>query len=239
MKTARRRILSIVALVLVTPLSAFLQDSKKPADYDLQKFFMFMLKKGPKWTGTESPELSKLMAAHVAHILELGAQGKVVLSGPVAGDGDLLGVGVFSVPTMEDARAIEDADPAVKAGQFRVEIIPWYAAKGIMRMPGGPLKTSTYYLGFLKKGSTWAPGETPELRQLQEAHLANIRRLHEMGKLVIAGPLDGNGNFRGVFVFKTDSVEEAKALAATDPMIKIGRLAMDIYSWSVPAGSLP
>ena len=38
-----------------------------------------------------------------------------------------------------------------------------------------------------QKGPTWSPDETPEIDALQEAHLANMRRLGEMGKLVING----------------------------------------------------
>ena len=46
-----------------------------------------------------------------------------------------------------------------------------------------------YYVFLLKKGPTWSPDETPEIAALQEAHLANLRRLGEMGKLVLNGPL--------------------------------------------------
>ena len=42
-----------------------------------------------------------------------------------------------------------------------------------------------YYIFLLKKGPTWSPDPTPEVEALQEAHLANLRRLGEMGKLVI------------------------------------------------------
>jgi hypothetical protein len=41
-----------------------------------------------------------------------------------------------------------------------------------------------YYIFLLKKGPTWSPDSTPEISALQEQHLANLRRLAEMGKLV-------------------------------------------------------
>ena len=41
------------------------------------------------------------------------------------------------------------------------------------------------------------------------------------------------------FVFRVDSLEEARALAATDPAVQAGRLALDIHAWIVPEGILP
>jgi len=65
----------------------------------------------------------------------------------------------------------------------------------------------TVYLGLLRRGPRAAEwDERPhELEQLQEAHLANIRRMYEIGKLLIAGPCTDNGDLRGVYVFKTES----------------------------------
>ena len=40
-------------------------------------------------------------------------------------------------------------------------------------------------------------------------------------------------------VFRVDSLEEAQALAATDPAVQAGRLALDIHAWIVPEGILP
>ena len=72
-----------------------------------------------------------------------------------------------------------------------------------------------YYIFLLKKGPTWSPDATPEIEALQEAHLANLSRLAEMGKLVVNGPLldsfATSGEIRGIGVFKTNSLAEAPA----------------------------
>jgi hypothetical protein len=40
-------------------------------------------------------------------------------------------------------------------------------------------------------------------------------------------------------VFRVGSLKEAQELAATDPMIKIDRLRLDLHPWHVPMGVIP
>jgi uncharacterized protein YciI len=100
-----------------------------------------------------------------------------------------------------------------------------------------------YYIFLLKKGPNWSPDETPEIDALQEAHLVNLRRLGEMGKLVINGPLLDSfavsGEIRGIGVLKSNSFAEAQELLGTDPMVKVGRLIFELHAWMVGKNILP
>ena len=100
-----------------------------------------------------------------------------------------------------------------------------------------------YYVYLLRKGPTWSPDETPEINALQEAHLANLGRLADMGKLVINGPLldsfATSGEIRGIGALKTDSLAEAKELISTDPMVKVGRLIFELHAWMIGKNILP
>jgi uncharacterized protein YciI len=100
-----------------------------------------------------------------------------------------------------------------------------------------------YYVYLLKKGPSWSPDETPEIDALQEAHLANMRRLGELGKLVLNGPLldpfATSGEIRGIGVLKTASLEEAQDLISADPMVKVGRLVFELHAWMVGNNILP
>ena len=48
-------------------------------------------------------------------------------------------------------------------------------------------------------------------------------------KLVLAGPLDGKEGRRGIFVFATPEIEEARKLVATDPVIVHGEMVAEYH----------
>lgn len=79
-----------------------------------------------------------------------------------------------------------------------------------------------------------------DLDKLQEGHMANMRRLADEGKLFKAGPTEdySGRNVRGIFILKTESLDDAKAWVATDPSVKAGRLAPEFLKWFVQKGSL-
>jgi uncharacterized protein YciI len=61
---------------------------------------------------------------------------------------------------------------------------------------------------------------------LQKAHRANINRLVEEGKMIVAGPFDGGG---GIFILTTGKVSEAQSWLATDPAVRANRWDIDLY----------
>jgi uncharacterized protein YciI len=88
-----------------------------------------------------------------------------------------------------------------------------------------------YVLVILKAGETKLE-EGAKRDSLFAGHLANIGRLAKEGKMVVAGPLDDNDkNYRGIFILNVTTFEEANALLATDPTIKSGVLAPELYHW--------
>lgn len=100
-----------------------------------------------------------------------------------------------------------------------------------------------YYVYLLKKGPAWTPDSTPEVEALQAAHLANLRRLGQEGKLVLNGPLldsfQLSGEIRGIGVLKARSLAEAQEWISTDPMVRVGRLIFELHTWMVGKGILP
>jgi len=89
-----------------------------------------------------------------------------------------------------------------------------------------------YVLGILEKGEKWTPEVTEETKKIQAGHMANIQRLAEEKKLILAGPLAQEaGDMRGIFVFDTDKLEDAKKWCDTDPAVQSGRLKVRLMRW--------
>jgi len=237
----KRSLIPVIAFAcsLMAGSLTFAQE-KKEQQARLIQFQMAILKKGPKWTGAQAAETQKILHQHLISILALLDSRKGVVAGPFGDDTDLAGIFVLRASSTQEAKTWVDADPAVKAGLFVAEMHPWWS-EDIFKKRASPLEMKTVYIGFLKKGPNRKDGDdkTPEVQELQKAHLANINRLAATKKLVMAGPFSDDGDLRGIFVFRVGSLAEAQELCATDPMIKIGRLAVELHPWQVPDGVIP
>lgn len=89
-----------------------------------------------------------------------------------------------------------------------------------------------YFLVILKTGTN----QTTDKELINEsfrAHMVNINRLVEEGKLIVAGPLAKNElNYRGIFILNNiKSQEEAIEILQTDLAIKNRLLDYDLFTW--------
>ncbi|MGB7786660.1 MAG: YciI family protein [Salinimicrobium sp.] len=92
-----------------------------------------------------------------------------------------------------------------------------------------------YYLVLLKSGKKRSQDST-EAAQLQEQHLAHLSRMAGEGYLSLVGPLGDDGNIRGIAIYNTPTQQMADSLANMDPMVKAGRLEVEIHPWWAAKG---
>ncbi|WP_224744309.1 YciI family protein [Pontibacter aquaedesilientis] len=95
----------------------------------MKTYYMALLKKGP-YQPTDTAEINSIQRGHMAHIQKMAADGKLVMAGPFLDNGDLRGVFIFDVASLEEAKALTEADPAVKAGKLIMELHPWMSQRG-------------------------------------------------------------------------------------------------------------
>lgn len=229
--------IALAGLLLFMPFVSRSQQKSEP-QFKLVQFYMAILKKGPGWTAAHREDHTKLHQQHIAHVASLLTSGKATIAGPLTDEGDFRGVYIFRAQSADQAKAWAETDPAVAAGHLVVEMHPWWS-EDVLKKAALTTETETAYLGFLSRGAKWTPEKTPATEELQKAHLANINRLAQTKKLVVAGPFGDDTNLRGIFVFRVHSLAEAQALAATDPAVQAGRLLIDLHPWQVPVGILP
>ncbi|WP_281228478.1 YciI family protein [Flavobacterium aquiphilum] len=88
------------------------------------------------------------------------------------------------------------------------------------------------YVFCLLKSGTNTTATKEETQKLFEGHMANINKLAKEGKLAVAGPFMKNErNYRGIYVFNVETIEEAQALVETDPAIKANLLEAELTPW--------
>jgi uncharacterized protein YciI len=81
----------------------------------------------PAFTAEEEAELQD---AHMAHLADLHAAGQLAGAGPLSDpDGLYRGLSILTVG-VDEARALKEADPAVRAGKFAVLVVPWMVPGG-------------------------------------------------------------------------------------------------------------
>jgi uncharacterized protein YciI len=104
-------------------------DQKTKDTVLMQEYFMAFLKKGKNRTQPKKIADS-LQRLHLDHLGKMYDLGYADISGPFGDLGDIRGVTIYNVPTIEMADSLANADPMVKAGRLEIEMHPWWAAKG-------------------------------------------------------------------------------------------------------------
>lgn len=130
----------------------------------------------------------------------------------------LFGLGVFATVAAANAAPSTAAPPAA--------VDPALAT----RLGADERGMRSYVLVVLKTGPTRVPdGEAR--KAMFAGHFANMERLSNEGKLVLAGPFDGAGGWRGLFVLAVADMDEAKRLTETDPVIVNGEMVAEYHKW--------
>ncbi|WP_243473510.1 YciI family protein [Winogradskyella sp. MH6] len=92
-----------------------------------------------------------------------------------------------------------------------------------------------YYIAFLKKGPTRSQNKE-EAAELQKAHLAHLGKMYKLGYADISGPFGDDGDIRGITIYNVPTLKMADSLANADPMVKAGRLIIEIHPWWAAKG---
>ena len=103
--------------------------------YEMGHYVMGLLRRGPNAGTGDQAERERVQEGHMANIRKMAATGKLIVAGPFEDNGDLRGVFIFQGVTVEEARSMTDADPAIKAGRLVLELHPWFAAAGLKVNP--------------------------------------------------------------------------------------------------------
>jgi uncharacterized protein YciI len=98
---------------------------------NLKPYFLGLLRRGPRWNEIEGAEAAELLPRHLAYLREQSEAGRYVAAGPVLPAGrthpdesEFAGVLLIVAETLEEAAALAENDPGVRAGRLAAEVHP-------------------------------------------------------------------------------------------------------------------
>lgn len=73
--------------------------------------------------------------------------------------------------------------------------------------------------------------DAQQRKELFTGHFANMGRLADDDKLVLAGPFIEGGKKRGLYIFNVTTIEEAEALVKSDPAVAAGIFEFELTKY--------
>ncbi len=97
---------------------------------EFDRFSITLLVLRPDAPTLSPAEESALQDAHMSHLADLHEAGHLLAAGPLLDrDSEFRGLSILNVG-VEQARALQEDDPGVRAGRYRIIALPWMVPGG-------------------------------------------------------------------------------------------------------------
>ncbi|MFT6873520.1 MAG: hypothetical protein ACJAVN_002540 [Roseivirga sp.] len=172
-------------------------------------------------------EADSLQAGHRANINRLVKDRKMIAAGPFMGGG-----GIFLFDTnLQETQAVLDSDPAIAAGRFTLEVIPFNMDMGkictLWDLPKESIEMTTYFIVRYTNKFESDGAYAAKTNRFTLDHLKKAKR--EIKDVEILGDLNFDGNQGQVVIFKgTESeMDSYEAYFGAHKLVK--QVIMDFY----------
>jgi uncharacterized protein YciI len=107
----------------------------------LEEYHLVLLRRPDNPPAFSENELDDLQASHLAYLGKLADRGLLALNGPLTNQPDVTmrGLSFYCTETAQEALRLAEADPMVRAGRLRVELMQFWARPGSISVPGTPM----------------------------------------------------------------------------------------------------
>lgn len=75
-----------------------------------------------------------------------------------------------------------------------------------------------------------------QLEDLQSQHLQYLSDMYALGHASLIGPMNEGGDWRGIVIYNTPTLQQADSLARQDPYVKSGALKVKTTGWWTQKG---
>ena len=236
----RRSALFVLAISLALGIPAAGQPG--PESHPSRVYHIVFLRRNPARKPLSKEEGERIQSAHMANIHAMADRGVLVAAGPFDDTPPLIsGVFIFTTPSVEEAREVAEADPTVTEHRNTVEVLAWRGPAGIgeeytrlhKQKPDMPVDMGVHPFVILRRT------EKELDPALMTKHAAYWAQLRARGKILAAGPVEGDPSTAGIVIFDRIPDAEAASLAAADPAVSAGVLAVEAHRWWCAAHVFP
>ncbi len=134
-----------------------------------------------------------------------------------------------------EVKVEEPKKPSTKAIKEKLQKEGFKTFDYVYEESGDTVIMQQYFIAFLKSGPNRSQNKE-ETDSLQKLHLQHLGRMYKEGYADISGPFGDDGDIRGITIYNTPTQKMADSLANMDPMVKSGRLVIEIHPWWAAKG---
>jgi uncharacterized protein YciI len=109
--------------------------AEPPSEFDVYQL-VILRRPADRPTYDEATE-DLLQSQHLGHFADMKEAGLMRVAGPLSEQPDetMRGICLYQVDSVDEARRLAEADPAVRAGLFTIDVMTWRTAKGALDFP--------------------------------------------------------------------------------------------------------
>ena len=116
--------------------------SADPDAIRLDTYELVLLRHTVAYDSFDPDEKERIFREHLAYTLSLVASGRQLAAGPVkdspAEDTEICGMGLFQQGSLDKVRDLVNADPGVRQGLYRVDVMTWQTLAGRISFTSPP-----------------------------------------------------------------------------------------------------
>jgi uncharacterized protein YciI len=116
--------------------------SAETAPPALETYELALLRRTRQAREFDEQTIERIFREHLAYTLSLVSSGQQLAAGPVrdwpAEEEHICGMGLFQQGSLDKVRALVNADPGVRQGLYRVDVMTWQTPAGRITFPVPP-----------------------------------------------------------------------------------------------------
>lgn len=209
-----KRLVTLCLLIISVSVSA--QNTQEG------RYTFVFLNTNEEWAELPKAHDDSLQAGHMANIKRLVKAEKMIAAGPFYDGG-----GIFLFDTgLTETRTELDTDPAIAAGRYKLEVIPFNMEMGEICTPWDvaeeDVTMTTYYIArYSNKFESFGTGTS----KYTARHMRDAQR--QFSGLQVHGTLKFDGNQGQVVIFEAPESDAYEAYFAKHKLVQKGQ--MDVY----------